>query len=272
MRVAGLSRFRGLGVLSGGGACPLHYLQRFAANVGAAGSFDPTIVVSAGGPTPVWTVVDGAGTATYTTAAITHVQTGAGNMQVSLGPPSILGYITSIDMRIDGLMGVFSQADLLRLPALAALYIQDNGSVSCRFRVALLLPTFLTLYAQNTASVITGTLSDLPAGMESLVLYGNGSAITGGVTALAATGVKVIVLSYGAKTQAQVDEIIARIYADRALFTAATPMLGIGGNNAAPSGVYQTSATPSTGKEMIYALVNDPNLEGFHKWTATFTA
>jgi hypothetical protein len=73
-------------------------------------------------------------------------------------------------------------------------------------------------------------------------------------------------------TQSEVDTIIDDIYTNRANYTSATPSMNIGGTNAAPSGTYQYSATPSTGKEKIYALVNDDDAEGFNKWTITYTA
>jgi hypothetical protein len=71
---------------------------------------------------------------------------------------------------------------------------------------------------------------------------------------------------------AQVDAWVSAIYQRRAAFTAATPTLTIGGTNQAPSGVYQNATPPTTGKEYIYKLVNDPDLEGFKKWSITYTA
>jgi hypothetical protein len=72
--------------------------------------------------------------------------------------------------------------------------------------------------------------------------------------------------------QSVVDEIVEQIYSNRANYTSTTPSMNIGGTNAAPSGTYQYSAAPSTGKEKIYALVNDDDGEGFNKWAVTFTA
>jgi hypothetical protein len=44
------------------------------------------------------------------------------------------------------------------------------------------------------------------------------------------------------------------------------------GTNAAPTGAYADEDPPVTGKGMIYELVNDPETEGFNKWTITYTA
>ena len=73
-------------------------------------------------------------------------------------------------------------------------------------------------------------------------------------------------------SSANIDDILLRLYTDRASFTYATPSLNVGGANPAPSGTYQYAAAPSTGKEYIYALVNDDDGEGFNKWTITFSA
>ena len=72
--------------------------------------------------------------------------------------------------------------------------------------------------------------------------------------------------------QATVDLIVSRIYARRVSFTAAAPSANIGDTNSTPSGVYQDEDPPVTGKGYIYELVNDPEVEGFKKWTITYTA
>jgi len=71
--------------------------------------------------------------------------------------------------------------------------------------------------------------------------------------------------------QANVDAILAGIYARRAAFTALAPALNVGGTNQAPSGVYADEDPPVTGKGYAYELVVDPETEGFKKWTITFT-
>ena len=129
-----------------------------------------------------------------------------------------------------------------------------------------------TLYLDNTTSTITGTLAQLPAGMTTLHLGSTTSTITGGLTPLAARGIAETYMSSMSMTQAQVDDVVSRLYTDRALFTAATPSLQIDGTNAAPTGLYQLTNPPVTGKEKIYWLVNDPLVENFRKWTVTFSA
>jgi len=53
------------------------------------------------------------------------------------------------------------------------------------------------------------------------------------------------------------------------LYTA--PILDIAGTgNAAPSGTYQFTNPPTTGKEYIYWIVVDPLTEDFKKWTVDY--
>lgn len=66
-------------------------------------------------------------------------------------------------------------------------------------------------------------------------------------------------------TQANVDNFLAALYEHRASFTWASPTVDLS-YCASPSGVYQNNATPTTGKEYIYKLENDPSTEGFKKW------
>ncbi|APU89212.1 hypothetical protein Rctr71_102 [Virus Rctr71] len=71
-------------------------------------------------------------------------------------------------------------------------------------------------------------------------------------------------------SQAQIDDVLLRLYTDRALFTWTTPILNVGGTNPDPTGVYQNASPPTTGLEYVYKLVVDPDAEGFRKWTITY--
>jgi hypothetical protein len=85
-------------------------------------------------------------------------------------------------------------------------------------------------------------------------------------------GVTDINIAGNSLSQVSVDAVLADIYAGRAGYTHATPVLSIGGNNVAPSGTYAEENPPTSGKGMAYELVNDPGAEGFYKWAITFTA
>ena len=70
--------------------------------------------------------------------------------------------------------------------------------------------------------------------------------------------------------QGDVDAVCQSIYDNRADFSYATPALNVGGTNAAPSGVYQDGDPPTTGKEYIYEIENDPETEGYNTWSVTY--
>lgn len=96
-----------------------------------------------------------------------------------------------------------------------------------------------------------------------------------------------IALQNNAMIQPGVDTVLFEIYAYRASFTAVAPAIDISGTNAAPTGNYAAPPAPGvsnsdwawdgaghqplTGKAAAYALVNDPNGDGFNTWTVTFT-
>jgi hypothetical protein len=69
--------------------------------------------------------------------------------------------------------------------------------------------------------------------------------------------------------QAAVDAFLATMYTNRMAFTHATPVLGISGTNAAPSGIYQPACPPGTGHEYEFELENDSCGDGFNTWTIT---
>jgi len=78
-------------------------------------------------------------------------------------------------------------------------------------------------------------------------------------------------ISDNSMTEAEVDTIVQAIYDNWAAYTDATPVLNISGTNAAPSGTYQDGDPPTTGKEYIYEIVEDPESTGNEAWVVTFT-
>jgi len=63
--------------------------------------------------------------------------------------------------------------------------------------------------------------------------------------------------------QAEVDNFLKSLYKNIAHFSQPYPIINIGGDNAAPSGVYQVSDTLS-GMGIIWSMVNE------HNWTIIF--
>ncbi len=67
------------------------------------------------------------------------------------------------------------------------------------------------------------------------------------------------------------DALLESMYYNRLLYpTDVTLSANISGNAGSPSGYYQDSSPPTTGREFIYKLVNNPDEEGFNKWTITY--
>jgi hypothetical protein len=71
--------------------------------------------------------------------------------------------------------------------------------------------------------------------------------------------------------QAQVNGVLTGIWGNKANYTYATPALNIGGTNAAPSGTYQSTCPPTTGKEYAYDLVNGICTADGPEWAVVFT-
>jgi hypothetical protein len=73
-------------------------------------------------------------------------------------------------------------------------------------------------------------------------------------------------------TKANELAIMTGIYASRMSFTYTAITLDIaGGGNASPDGVYADEDPPVTTRGFIYEMANDPETEGFKKWTITYT-
>ena len=84
-------------------------------------------------------------------------------------------------------------------------------------------------------------------------------------------GVDEIRLNDAGLDAAALSQLILGCYQMRAAMTHDTPVLNVGGaSNAVPGGVYQDAVTPTTDLEYIYKLVNDPDAEGFYRWTVVW--
>lgn len=133
------------------------------------------------------------------------------------------------------------------------------------------LPSGLTglLLAENNFS---GDLSSwvLPSSLINIWLYDN-NFLNVPTDYSPCLVIEEIQLQDNALSQSEVDAVVADLYANRALFTDTTPTLDISGTNSTPSGIYQDGDPPTTGKEYIFELENDPEVEGFNQWVITYT-
>jgi len=125
---------------------------------------------------------------------------------------------------------------------------------------------YLSLY--NTS--VSGDISSwtLPASLGTLRLYN--TSVNNAPVMTSAAALRDFQYHNCALVQADVDAVLLALYNRRVAFTYATPVLTIGGTNAAPGGTYQDGDPPTTGKEYVYELCNDPESEGFNTWTITY--
>jgi hypothetical protein len=258
----------------------------FNSNLAAAGTFDPSIVLSAGYPTPIWTVTHPDGTVeTSNSLTPSFTISGTGITRCELGPVSLYPYITTLDANADGLVGTFTARDLSLLPNLRYLYLQTNASLVFGFDIAELPTTLSAFRVENTsastaitgdmsdfpstltywrlapsASTITGTVADIPAGVTVFIVAGTAPVITGGAVQTVALAMTTFSLSACPSiSQADVDSIALRFYTDRALFTGGTLAIYTDSTTGDLSGIYQDATPPTTGNEYVYKLVVDPD-------------
>ena len=205
--------------------------------------------------------------------------------------PAFVGFTSLVTLSLYGTSVSGSVEPLAALTSLTYLHLSST-SVSGSVEPLAALTSLTYLQLGNTS--VSGSVEPLAAltGLTVLRLYG--TSVSGSVEPLAAltslvtlhlgntlvghgggSGLNALVairelrLDGCSLTQTEVDNVLADIYAGRAGYTYATPVLNLGGNNAAPSGTYADEDPPVTGNGYKYELVNDPESEGFNKWTIT---
>ena len=205
----------------------------------------PVITLSGDGPCQ-WEVVEGDGDKFYYVGnSFSHDRIADGAMTVRLlNTQQVAPFVTSLNFPFDG---IFSDINQLQLP---------------RF-------TSITSIVLNSQQLTGGVGLTLPQTVTTLQVPGNTLATFPRLTF--PSPISTYQIGTNAFTQTQVDEIIDYVFLNRFDFTAGTPSFAVGGGNASPSGVYQLANPPTTGKEKIYWLVNDPLAEGFNKQTWTYT-
>ena len=226
----------------------------------------PKFTFGAGAPAAVVDWGDGSPTSAVTSdVELTHAYANIGTYTVTLRAAQQSKYLTKLDISTDRattLINLHNMASLKELRSafnVASLAVAVSG-----------LPAGLTvLSCYGGSNAITGPVSGLPSNVVTVKWYGASNAPSAGAPP---SKVHDINLANNGLSQSVVDGILNAMYAARASYTDATPVLTIGGTNAAPSGVYQSVTPPTTGKEAAYDLVNDPTAQGYKKWTITFTA
>jgi len=256
---------------------------------GIGDTFDPSITLATGCPfTPVWDFDDD--TQATGTSVTKADYANAGPHLVTLYLPDAQHWLTGIDVSNDKISGDFLTT-LSKYAALTSILAWNNAALTGNLSSLSQLTSLTQLYISYTAT--TGNLSSLSGLTALTILHLGTTAVAGSINSLSGltalthlfldnTGVTDGVIGTlvalhdcwindCAWSQASVDALLSDLYTNRAAFTYYAPNLNIGGSNAAPSGTYQDATPPTTGKEYIYKLANDPDTEGFHKWTVTYT-
>lgn len=187
----------------------------------------------------------------------------SGNISGWVLPTSLVNfyvYSTSVSGNISGWV----------LPASLTIFQVYSTLVSGDISVWV-LPASLAYFQVNSTS-ISGDISGWVLSASLVRFYVYSTLISGTPIFTSAVLLQNFQIHNCALPQATVDSIVQRIYNRRVSFTYATPSANVGGTNAAPSGAYADEDPPVTGKGYIYELVNDPETEGFNKWTITYTA
>jgi len=274
---------------------------RFTVSHTAGFTITPEITRHVGCPhTATWDWGDGS--ALETGDSMSHAYA-AGTYNVTLRLPRADRWLAGINMSYDRVVGDALLA-LRGCRNLTNITLPTNAGLNSAHSLATLRgwwPLLTYLYLASTQSLITGTLADLPAGMEYLSLSDTQSTITGaladlpvGMEYLSLRNTQSAITGGGAATsrklttvrldslgldQPAVDSILWSLY--QAAITPRTETGGtinLGGTNAAPSGTFQAAAScPVTedtdGAEIAHELLNDGCGEGFNKWaTVTITA
>lgn len=181
------------------------------------------------------------------------------------------GHVTSVSLSSNNLDGAISGFDPGDLPSLTSLIVSSNSTLAGDVSSWSLPSGLLTVYLQSSS--VSGDLSSwsLPSDVRNFYLFD--TAISGLPDPSAATKLRTYRAdSCPSLSQSDVDGLVEQIYTAWAAFTYATPTLNIDGTTTAPSGTYQDGDPPTTGKEYIYEIVNDPESTGNIVWTVTYTA
>jgi len=133
-------------------------------------------------------------------------------------------------------------------------------------------PTTWDLYNMPTGGTYNIASSDWSAwtGVQTLYCY---SMPSGAVSISAYTdfgslaSLHSVELQGDSLSQAQVNTVLQGLWTERASITYTTPALTINGNNAAPSGTYQSTCPPTTGYTWSYDLVHEICTGAGHAWT-----
>lgn len=231
-----------------------------------SGTFNPTIVASDTSGI-VWDFGDGSATYTGGTPSHSYADGTQKTVRITFDDPTL---VTELNFPSMSMVGEWPLSSLAKFTSLNVFTAYLNAGLNVSGLLADIPSSIVNFRIYNTASTLTGSLSNAPAGILYLYLFSSFCNINGGTTPLIAVAINNIRVESTSTTQANIDDILSRLYADRASFNFATPALNVGGTNPNPTGTYADATPPTTGLEYAYKLVNDPDAEGFKKWAITY--
>ena len=177
---------------------------------------------------------------------------------VNLPSISLSGMNTS---NISVLSNAFRNMNLLEALDLSVIDTSNVTTISnmCRGNVM--------MASLNVAGIDTSLLQNFQEGFYNCQLL---NADLSSLNFSSASNLTNFLWNCDAMSAANLDLLLASIYAQRASITWETPALDISTLTNDPTGVYQDATPPTTGLEYVYKLVNDPDAEGFNVWTITY--
>lgn len=179
------------------------------------------------------------------------------------------GHVTQVKLSSNGLNGNIGAFPVDQLPSLTVLWVGNNASLSGNISGWSLPAPLFDLYIYATA--VSGDISSwiLQTALRYLFIYS--TSLTGAPDISNNSNMRNYNYSNCGLSQATVDAVLLGIYNQRKVFTYSYPLvINVGGTNAEPGGTYQDADPPTTGKEYIYELCNDPEAESFWMWKATY--
>ena len=205
-----------------------------------------------------------------TTSTISHTYASAGTYSISVPRAR---QITTIDLR-DAKLGGLNTAQLHDSNISWFYVIAITGSTIRSADMAAWRPTTWDLYSMPTGGTYSIASADMAAWTTTATVYSPSMPsgtwnVSGSFATLAA--LRDLELQGNGLSQAQVDAVLAGIWAGKANYTYATPALNIGGSNAAPSGTYSSTCPPTTGKAYAYELANGVCSTSGPHWAITYT-
>jgi len=208
--------------------------------------------------------------------AITRLDVGPSVSHGSLLDIASLTTLVKLDLDFctltAGVLGDLAALTLLSEELGLSTCIWPAGTHDISTLAALTLLTDLRIHHSNFS--VIGDLAALTTltSMEELYVGPSGDFTVSGPTGVdGMTGLALFIIERSRLGQAELDQVLADLYAGRMGYTAPAPVARINGQTDEASGIYQDATPPTTGKEFIYKLANDPDADGFNTWSIQYT-